>query len=132
MIHKSLRKIKLIDFGSCMPLQKDNVTTFYGTQKFASPEALQHKSYKLQSQEVWALGSLLYVLLFKMDPFVSDDEILHLDIEKRIRKLMNGSRNVSPIPISEEACELIISMLDKDPARRPFVSDIKKFDFFDN
>ncbi|KAI8918040.1 kinase-like domain-containing protein, partial [Entophlyctis helioformis] len=77
MIHTKTREIKLIDFGSTTKLEPGISTNiFYGTKKFAAPEAIQGKSYFPDAHEVWALGTLLYVLLFKMDPFKSDDEVL--------------------------------------------------------
>jgi serine/threonine protein kinase len=130
MINTESKKIKLIDFGSCMPLQIEPVNVFYGTQKFSSPEALETKSYRLEDQEVWALGTLLYVLLFKMDPFINDEEIINFDIKKRIRKLRTGSPSISPIPISDNAYDLIIALMQKDPVNRPNLLAIRQFDFF--
>jgi Protein kinase domain len=132
MIHTASRKIKLIDFGSARPLQALPVTIFYGTQKFASPEALTgNKEYNLSQQEVWSLGTLLYVLLFKMDPFVSDDEVRTLDLKKRIHKLRTGGGSVEPIVISDDACELLLVLLDRSPSRRPTIFEVKSFPFFD-
>lgn len=131
MIHTVTRKIKLIDFGSTMPLGKELVTAFYGTQKFAAPEALTKRPYRLDKQEVWAMGTLLYVLLFKLDPFSNDEEILAVDIESRMRKFRKGTPGCSPINISDDACDLILALLDKDADRRPFVSEIRSFAFFE-
>ncbi|KAI8905184.1 kinase-like domain-containing protein, partial [Gorgonomyces haynaldii] len=130
MIHTQSRTIKLIDFGSTMRLQAKPVTVFYGTQKFACPEAVATKSYLLESQEVWALGTLLYVLLFKMDPFAGDNEIVDLDISKRIKRLTEGSETLPAIPISAAAQELLVALLQKNWRDRPEIGEIREFAFF--
>ena len=130
MIHTTTRRIKLIDFGSTLKISQEEVTTFYGTQKFACPEAIYLKRYYLEAQEIWALGTLLYVLLFKMDPFGSDREIVELDIAKRIERLRKGSDAIPAIYISNEACELLTALLQKNYTLRPDVREIKNFGFF--
>ncbi|KAJ3350089.1 hypothetical protein HDU91_006296, partial [Kappamyces sp. JEL0680] len=132
MINKKTLDIKLIDFGSTMPLTLTPTTTFYGTQKFSSPEALCGNPYVLAHQEVWALGTLLYVLLFKMDPFANDEEILELDISRRMHRLRTSTygKNLPPIKISDEAAEAIMAMLSKDPLDRPRVDELLDLDFF--
>ena len=74
-------------------------------------------------------GTLLYVLLFKMDPFANDQEIVDLDITKRILRLRNGSGDFSPILISDSACSLVTEMLRKEGNDRPKIKEIKKFAF---
>ena len=69
MIHPKTLEVKLIDFGSTMLVSDEPTAVFYGTQKFAAPEAIREIPYVLEKQEVWALGTLLYVMIFKMDPF---------------------------------------------------------------
>ncbi|KAH6568145.1 hypothetical protein BASA50_002411 [Batrachochytrium salamandrivorans] len=139
MIHTKTREIKLIDFGSTTHLKPGEPTNiFYGTKKFSSPEALYGKSYFPASQEIWALGTLLYVLLFQMDPFKDDIEVEELNIKHRIERLcspldLNSSRakqGHSPIVVSDEAVELMSSLMYKDYHNRPTMENIIKFDFF--
>jgi serine/threonine protein kinase len=132
MINKHTLDIKLIDFGSTFPLSDTPATIFYGTQKFSAPEALCGKPYVLEEQEVWALGTLLYVLIFKMDPFSDDDEIMDLNIGKRIRRLLNknGEDGLRKYEVSDKAVEALCLMLSKDPVGRPKVSELLSLDFF--
>ena len=132
MINKKTLEIKLIDFGSTVPLTSTPTTTFYGTQKFSSPEALSNQFYVLEEQEVWALGTLLYVLLFKMDPFANDEEILDLNISHRIRALRTRTygKNNPPIQISDEAAESITMMLSKVPEERPQIAQLLDLSIF--
>lgn len=111
-----------------MPLATDPCKIFYGTQKFSSPEALKGL-YELEKQEVWALGTLLYVLLFKMDPFASDDEILDLDIGHRIERLAKGGNKIKAIKVSSKAVEAIVTMLCKDAIGRPAILELLELPF---
>lgn len=134
MINKKNLELKLIDFGSTVPLTSTPTTIFYGTQKFSSPEALCNQSYVLAEQEIWALGTLLYVLLFKMDPFANDEEIMDLDISIRMHALRTRSygKNNPPIQISDDAAESIIQMLSKNPEDRPRVENLMELPIFHN
>jgi serine/threonine protein kinase len=134
MINKKNLELKLIDFGSTVPLTSTPTTIFYGTQKFSSPEALCNQSYVLAEQEIWALGTLLYVLLFKMDPFANDEEIMDLDISIRMHALRTRpyGKNNPPIQISDDAAESIIQMLSKNPEDRPRVENLMELPIFHN
>lgn len=111
-----------------IPGQK--ITLFYGTKKFSSPEALFGDPYDPAAQEVWCLGTLLYVLLFKMDPFKDDKEILRLDIWGRIERLRACGRQGGGADISDRARDLLVALLNKDSKRRIKCDDILDFSFF--
>ncbi|TPX66473.1 hypothetical protein SpCBS45565_g04433 [Spizellomyces sp. 'palustris'] len=133
MINTRTRQTKLIDFGSATPLRPGETTDlFYGTKKFSSPEAVQGLSYYPEAQEVWALGTLLYVLLFKMDPFKDDDEIVDLEIVDRIEETVARSRRDGrdPIHISPEAVEVLKGLMDKDWGARMRIGEIMNMRFF--
>lgn len=63
------------------------------------------KPYGGKEQDVWALGILLYTIIYKENPFYSIDEIMDRDL--RI-----------PFILSEESIDLIRCMLDRDVAQR--------------
>lgn len=132
MIHQKTMEVKLIDFGSTMPLTDELSTKFYGTQKFAAPEAFDGQEYNLSQQEVWTLGTLLYVLIFKMDPFANDDEIMDLEIERRIERLRTSSygKDLPPIKLSDAGVDAISCMLAKNPEDRPKIEEILELPFF--
>ncbi|KAL8948876.1 MAG: hypothetical protein Q9222_004964, partial [Ikaeria aurantiellina] len=101
-------KVKLIDFGSAAYIKNGPFDVFVGTiantsstPDYAAPEVLQGKSYRGKEQDVWALGILLYTLVYKENPFYSIDEIM--DHELRI-----------PWVMSDESIELIKAMLNRD------------------
>ncbi|KAJ3413308.1 hypothetical protein HDV05_008225 [Chytridiales sp. JEL 0842] len=65
--------IKLIDFGSASrTASRDSewFTTFNGTAHFASPEVAMGEPYRGPEAEMWALGCLLFTLVYGENPFL--------------------------------------------------------------
>lgn len=128
IINIETREVKLIDFGSCTPLiPGKQASLFYGTKKFAAPEAIQNETYDPAAQEVWALGALLYVLLFKMDPFKTDEDILETNMAQKIQRLRIGGYQSTSV--SDDAVDAMLAMLKRDPIQRISLSEIKQLSF---
>ena len=72
---------------------------------YAAPEVLQGLPYRGKEQDVWALGILLYTIVYKENPFYSIDEIMDHDLRV-------------PYVMSEDCIDLIRQMLDRDVERR--------------
>ncbi|KAL8714198.1 MAG: hypothetical protein Q9220_001927 [cf. Caloplaca sp. 1 TL-2023] len=104
-------KVKLIDFGSAAYIKNGPFDVFVGTIDYAAPEVLQGKSYRGKEQDVWALGILLYTLVYKENPFYNIDEII--DHELRI-----------PWVMSDESIELIKAMLNRDVDQRLTITQV--------
>lgn len=68
---------------------------------YAAPEVLAGKPYRGKEQDVWALGILLYTIVYKENPFYSIDEIMDRDLRV-------------PYVMSEDSIDLIRAMLDRD------------------
>lgn len=105
-------RIKLIDFGSAAYIKNGPFDVFVGTIDYAAPEVLQGKSYRGKEQDIWALGILLYTIVYKENPFYNVDEIL--DHPLRIPFL----------PFSEDCIDLIRKMLDRDVDNRLTITEI--------
>jgi len=103
--------IKLIDFGSAAYIKSGPFDVFVGTIDYAAPEVLAGKPYRGTEQDVWALGILLYTIIYKENPFYSIDEIMDRDL--RI-----------PYILSEESIDLIRCMLDRDVAKRYDINQV--------
>ncbi|KAF9930688.1 hypothetical protein FBU30_000149 [Linnemannia zychae] len=104
--------IQLIDFGSSAYLKEGKkFDTFCGTLDYAAPEVLTGKKYEGRKQDIWALGILLYTLIYKENPFYNIDEILTRDLRV-------------PFVLSEESIGLIRWMLTRDIDKRPFIEDV--------
>ncbi|KAL8763640.1 MAG: hypothetical protein Q9184_000640 [Pyrenodesmia sp. 2 TL-2023] len=104
-------KVKLIDFGSAAYIKNGPFDVFVGTIDYAAPEVLQGRPYRGKEQDVWALGILLYTLVYKENPFYSIDEIM--DHELRIPWIM-----------SEPSIDLIKAMLNRDVDQRLTITQV--------
>lgn len=62
---------------------------------------LAGKPYRGKEQDVWALGILLYTIVYKENPFYSIDEIMDRDLRV-------------PYVMSEDSIDLIRLMLDRN------------------
>ena len=78
---------------------------------YAAPEVLAGKPYRGKEQDVWALGILLYTIIYKENPFYSIDEIM--DQNLRV-----------PFVMSDDSIDLIRLMLDRDVDRRIGIKDV--------
>ncbi|KAH9429909.1 hypothetical protein MCOR02_009637 [Pyricularia oryzae] len=97
--------VKLIDFGSAAYIRKGPFNVFVGTIDYAAPEVLGGRRYDGPAQDVWALGILLYTIVYKENPYYCLDEIV--DHELRI-----------PWILSDENIDLIKGMLNRNVEER--------------
>ncbi|TKA24419.1 hypothetical protein B0A50_06739 [Salinomyces thailandicus] len=98
-------RVKLVDFGSAAYIKSGPFDVFVGTIDYAAPEVLRGGSYRGQEQDVWALGILLYTIVYKENPFYSIDEIMDHDLRV-------------PYVMSEDCIDLIRKMLVRDVEKR--------------
>ncbi|ESZ97589.1 hypothetical protein SBOR_1990 [Sclerotinia borealis F-4128] len=103
--------IKLIDFGSAAYIKSGPFDVFVGTIDYAAPEVLSGKPYRGKQQDVWALGILLYTIVYKENPFYSIDEIMDRDLRV-------------PYVMSEESIDLIRGMLNRDVDSRLTIEQV--------
>jgi protein-serine/threonine kinase len=120
--------IKLIDFGSAAYIKSGPFDVFVGTigtfrfpsfpripltsfLDYAAPEVLAGRAYRGKEQDVWALGILLYTIIYKENPFYSIDEIMDHDLRV-------------PWVMSEESIDLVRLMLDRDVEKRITISQV--------
>lgn len=105
--------VKIIDFGSAAYVKSGPFDVFVGTIDYAAPEVLGGNPYEGQPQDIWAIGILLYTVVFKENPFYNIDEILEGDLK------FNNAEEVS-----EDCIELIKSILNRCVPKRPTIDDI--------
>lgn len=106
--------VKLIDFGSAAWVKDGPFGVFVGTIDYAAPEVLNGQPYEGKSQDVWAMGVLLYTLVFKENPFCNVDEILDGEV-----------KFPAYTDVSTECIELIKTILVTDVNKRPTMQQIK-------
>ena len=122
-----VKDIKLIDFGIAgNNYNNDTDTTKAGSLYFLPPEAVSDFSvHAYQSTDIWAIGIILYFILYGDVPFYSNDEevvirdIIHKPVEFPSYKM-----------ISDECKKLINQMLEKDVLKRITMEDILKHEWF--
>ncbi|XP_016322198.1 NUAK family SNF1-like kinase 1 [Sinocyclocheilus anshuiensis] len=109
--------IKIADFGLSNLYHKDKLLqTFCGSPLYASPEIVNGRPYCGPEVDSWALGVLLYTLVYGSMPFDGGDH------KNLIRQISSGEyREPSQ---SSDARGLIRWMLMVNPERRATVEDI--------
>ena len=115
--------IKLTDFGLSKDMsQLGTKTSFSGTTEYLAPEICSHQPYG-EAIDWWALGILMYELLFKVTPFTDPNktQIYHNIVEKN---------PTFPNSASLEVVDLIQKLLNKDPKVRGTIVDVKMSKFF--
>ncbi|OAL73981.1 CAMK/CAMKL/PASK protein kinase [Trichophyton violaceum] len=105
-------RIKLIDFGSAAYIRSGPFDVFVGTIDYAAPEVLQGKPYLGKEQDVWALGILLYTIIYKENPFYNINEI------------MDHPLRVPFLPFTDDCLDLIRRMLDRNVQTRISITEV--------
>ena len=110
-------QVKLTDFGIARIVAEGAGTTtgLLGTPEYMSPELLTTGSCDLPA-DVYGVGILLYELLAGRTPFAgpgTDYTVAH----------RHATSEVPPLPVPEKLQELLSSLLEKDPRRRPAAAE---------
>ncbi|KRT79620.1 protein kinase [Oryctes borbonicus] len=90
-----------------------------GTLTYLSPEIITKSGYSHQC-DVWAMGVIMYLLLFAKFPFYAPVE------QKLIKLICEGDPDLSHPYASDAAMHLISKMLTKEPALRITASEVKR------
>lgn len=72
---------------------------------------LASQPYGGKEQDVWALGILLYTIIYKENPFYSVDEIMDRDLRV-------------PYTVSDDSIDLIRRMLNRNVAERLTIEEV--------
>jgi protein-serine/threonine kinase len=114
--------IKIIDFGSVSRIPQKNLFKigyhdyFFGTLAFASPEIFAGKKYRGSASDVWALGVILYHMVYRKSPFNSAEEV-----QRGIRFLPYDSEKY------DDGCvNLVGSIFETNPRYRPTIEEIRQ------
>lgn len=122
LIHKLI--LKLSDFS--LSVEKEYFSSNAGTLIYMAPEYFDEVS-KEKSVDIWALGIILYELIFGVHPFWQNQ-----GIGKLLLSICSGQFEI-PVgaKISEECLDLLKRCLDKNPKKRINIKEIKNHPCFD-
>src|SRR5450755_2343770 len=115
---------KILDFGIAKlatgsatgPASATKTGIVMGTPRYMSPEQCRGAGAVDHRADLYSIGCIMYELLCGVPPFVAEGAgeliAMHLFVEPE------PARSIEP-GITHEAEELIASLLEKDPAKRP-------------
>ncbi|XP_050442455.1 serine/threonine-protein kinase GL21140 [Adelges cooleyi] len=113
--------LKLADFGLSQKVTEP-LFMVCGTPTYVAPEILTQEGYGVKI-DIWAAGVILYILLCGFPPFVSENN----SQEELFDDILSGTYGF-PEPywdnVSEEAKDLVCSMLQSNPSLRFSAEDV--------
>ncbi|KAA8905725.1 hypothetical protein DIURU_001387 [Diutina rugosa] len=111
-------KVKLSDFGFVREVQpRQQLQTICGTSVYMAPEMVQGAKYSGFAVDIWALGIILYTMVYGELPFDDDNDFV---VKERI---VNSHPRISEA-VPPEINELVVKLLSKDPQLRPNINEI--------
>ena len=116
-------RVKLVDFGFSKKIGTGKAIRPCGSPEYAAPELLnaERTPYSFEI-DCWSLGVVLYACLQNTPPFdLSDKKKSLIEIFSRLH---------FPRPLSEEAQNLIIQLLQIDPRKRLTAQDALSHPWF--
>lgn len=104
--------VKIIDFGfSAIEKSNQLLDTHCGTLSYMAPEVIRKRDYHGPPADIWALGVVLYAMLFGYYPFRGEND------EELVKSIKKGSI-VFPEEVSERTQNIISNLLKVNPEDR--------------
>lgn len=115
--------VKLVDFGFAKIIPRGEKTyTTCGTPEYMAPEVIEQTGHDC-SVDWWQAGILLYEMLAGFSPFFARSPY-------SIYEMIVSYEVAFPANFDQDAKDLIVKLLRKDPLQRPSERDIRKHSFF--
>jgi len=115
--------IVITDFGLAKQINNDGSThTFCGTPEYLAPEVLTGEGHSFPV-DWWSLGTLVYEMLTGLPPFYAEVTA------EMYQKIVNGEL-IFPQEMSDDACDLLSCLLERDPDERLGADHIKEHPWF--
>jgi len=118
---KDSMNLKLGDFGLAKDMHGHTAVTRCGTTEYMAPEIVQGVEYS-PSVDVWALGCLVFILLYGTFPFFNDEDPEGNRLVDITEKIKSGHFTFPPdgdeFQVSDLAKDLIRKALEVDASKR--------------
>jgi serine/threonine protein kinase len=116
----------LIDFGFASTITTDGIfREFPGSPDYACPDILMGRPYNGVSADVYALGVMLYTMLYYRYPFHSENRSV------MVRRVCDEEARFDPsVRVSAAGIDLLSWMLKKKGSERPSIRQILEHPFF--
>lgn len=116
----------LIDFGlaDIVPADNDTCSGDAGSYEYLPPEKIfpeKRKAFAGFKSDIWSLGTILFALLFAQFPWSKRERKESVELKNTHPKLNFPAERAG---VSQEARDLIKSMLEQDPEKRATLEDI--------
>ncbi|RYE96899.1 MAG: hypothetical protein EOO41_04105, partial [Methanobacteriota archaeon] len=120
-------EVRVGDFGLAAQLasKDERKRTICGTPNYIAPEILDGTHGHSFEVDTWALGVIIYTMLIGKPPFETSDVKATY---KRIRE--NSYTFPESVPVSPSARDLVMRILQPNPAARLTLTQILEHDFF--
>jgi serine/threonine protein kinase len=118
--------LKITDFGHAGVFKKGwdlFSTTLVGSLYHLSPEQIKGVCYSGEKIDIWSSGVVVYCLLVGQPPFRAND------VSELLNDIVQGNYEM-PENLSPEAQELIRSLLQVEPEKRPTCRDVLNMRWF--
>jgi NIMA (never in mitosis gene a)-related kinase len=109
--------VKLGDLNVSKINKAGVMNTQTGTPYYASPEVWSDKPYD-KSSDIWSLGAVLYEMTALQPPFTAKD------MKSLYQRVIKGVYSKIPQQYSSDLSNMIASLLQVDPQRRPTTEQI--------
>ncbi|CAI2305117.1 unnamed protein product [Caenorhabditis sp. 36 PRJEB53466] len=116
-------EVKIGDFGLATTVENDErKKTLCGTPNYIAPEVLNKMGHSFEV-DIWAIGCILYILLFGQPPFESKT------LEETYSRIKHNNYTI-PTIASSTSSQLIRKLLDPVPVNRPNARAVFRDKFF--
>ena len=118
--------LKIGDFSFATQLKEgESKKTACGNPNYYAPEMIENKNGYSYKVDIWSLGIIMYKLIIGKYPFEAGNNV------RIYTKIKNNEYSFPECSIiSEDAQNLIKSILVQDPTKRPSLNQILCHDFF--